>query len=123
MDLAINKPFKNYFSDCWETWISSDNPHPLTKKARNFEKPTREQTITWISKAWTLISTNLAESSFNIYKSEPQESQNQEIEEESGDFEESEDDEDTTDTEEDDDFKPNYLDYVIEIDDENQEDL
>ena len=137
LDLAINKPFKNYFSDLWEAWISSDNPHPLTKKARNFEKPTREQTITWISKAWTLISSDLVQTSFSIYKPELQEPQNQEIEGESTlqvenpeiieiDFDESDNDEETDD-EDDHEFcdasnlvKKEMMNYVIEIDNEDE---
>ena len=127
LDLAINKPFKNHFSDFWEAWIGSDNPHPLTKKAKNFEKPTREQTISWISKAWTMISSILVQNSFNIYRFEMEQPQDDGIQEDSDvNFEqESASDAETDDEDDGDPRLKDYMNYLIEIDnnDVNKEDL
>ena len=60
---------------------------------------------------------------FNIYRFELQEPHNHEIEDELDvDFEESEDDAETDDEEDDDfsDLRKNYINYLIEIDNENK---
>ena len=49
-------------------WISSDDPHPLTKKAHKYEKTSKEKIITWISQSWKSITPELAAKSFNIFK-------------------------------------------------------
>ena len=48
LDLIVNEPFQDYFNDCLESWISSDDPHHLTKKAHKYEKPSKEKVIAWI---------------------------------------------------------------------------
>ena len=126
LDLTINKPFKNYYSDYWEAWISSGNVHPVTKKARNFEKPTREQTISWISKAWTMISSDLAVKSFNVYRFEleepqPQDDQDDVINDDPDvefDPESASDSEADTD-DEDDEYSSIFMKYMIELDEIN----
>ena len=73
-----------------------------------------------------MIPSDLGQNSFNIYRFELQEPHNHEIEDELDvDFEESEDDAETDDEEDDDfsDLRKNYINYLVEIDNENKEDL
>ena len=124
LDLVVNKPFQDYFNDCWESWISSDDPHPLTKKAHKYEKPSKEKVISWISKSWKSISGDLSAESFDVFRKlnveilQPLEEDIQEEIDSNIPIIESE--EESTDKETDDSlndhFIPNdYLDYEIEI--------
>ena len=71
MDLSVNRPFKCYYSQRWEDYISSlsdDNPAHLTPIAGNYAAPSKEQRVQWISWAWEQVKPQTVHNGFNIYR-------------------------------------------------------
>ena len=52
MDKCINNPFKEAMRACWEEWMRGDRQKTLM---RNLKQPTRQEVLTWVSKAWGSI--------------------------------------------------------------------
>ena len=56
MDKCVNRPFKEAVQQSWEEWLRM--PRALTQKG-NLKQPTRQDVLSWVSKAWHGIKTDL----------------------------------------------------------------
>ena len=63
MDKCVNRPFKEAVRQSWEEWMRI--PRALTQKG-NLMQPTRQDVISWVSKAWCGIKTDLLVKSFLV---------------------------------------------------------
>ena len=61
MDKCVNGPFKEAVWQSWEKWMRM--PRALTQKG-NLKQPTWQDVISWVSKAWRGIKTDLLVKSF-----------------------------------------------------------
>ena len=59
MDKCVNKPWKEAVRQSWEEWMRV--PRALTQKG-NLKQPTLQDVISWVSKAWRGIKTDLVKS-------------------------------------------------------------
>jgi len=71
MDIGVNAIFKNKISEYWDEYQFNQEETELTKKAKNFIAPSRDQKISWIGKAWNEVSEDNIKKSFSIYFSQP----------------------------------------------------
>lgn len=62
LDVCINKPFKAYVQEQYETWLMKDN-QPLTKTGK-IKKASASTIVEWVSKAWSQIDPDLVKKSF-----------------------------------------------------------
>ena len=63
MDKCVNKPFKEAIRQSWEEWMRM--PRALTQKG-NLKQPTRQDVISWVSKAWREVKIDLLVKSFLV---------------------------------------------------------
>ncbi len=96
LDVSVNKPFKDYVKDEYETWLLSSNL-PLTDTGK-IKKPPASQVAQWVSNAWAKIDAEIIVKAFKrcCISNALDGSEDDTL------FEEVEDDSDTSDVEEED---------------------
>lgn len=67
LDLAVNGPFKQYYSEYWDQYQLQLDLLPLTKKAQNFQAPSKKEKISWISEAWQRVMESTIIKGFKCY--------------------------------------------------------
>ena len=61
MDVSVNQPFKAKMKEQWIEWFRSNND--LTQQG-NRKQPTRQDVLTWVSRAWRDVSEEVIRHSF-----------------------------------------------------------
>ena len=69
LDLAVNKPFKDNYSEEWSHWFETIG-HDWFTYAGNYKAPIINQVVTFISKVWEGTSNVTVLNSFGLYDKE-----------------------------------------------------
>lgn len=60
-------PFKQYYTEYWDQYQPKLDQLPLTKKAQNFQAPSKKEKIAWLSEAWEQVMKSTIIKSFKCY--------------------------------------------------------
>lgn len=67
MDLSTNKSFKSFYRQKYEDYACECIDKNITKQG-NFQAPSREKRLTWMSDAWENVTEETISNGFNVYK-------------------------------------------------------
>jgi hypothetical protein len=61
--LAINHPFKQFYSEHWDSWFDNQSE----KKRKKNEKASRSTVARWIGKSWSTVTKDTVLNSWSVY--------------------------------------------------------